>query len=139
MPVLSTIGVLAALVASAVPPAQAVGPFGDSVVVFAGSLLVGGAAIHVAASHVAGVGDYGDAVLTALLGAVAWALLDGVPLVGGLLALVAWVGVIKWRYPVGWTRAGIIGVAAWAVATVVLAALALVGVGSLEAVGVPGT
>ncbi|MCG1003328.1 MULTISPECIES: hypothetical protein [Halobacterium] len=118
-------------------PAQA-SPVGDSVVVFAGSLLVGGVAIHVAANYVAGAGEYGDAVLTALFGAVAWALLDGVPLVGGLLALVAWVAVIKWRYPVGWTRAGIIGVAAWAVATVVLAALALLGVGSLGALGVPG-
>ncbi|MFB6270740.1 MAG: hypothetical protein ABEH83_12390 [Halobacterium sp.] len=139
MTVLSPTAVLAAVLAAGPPPAQSFGLFDDSVVVFAGSLLVGGAAIHVAASHVAGVGDYGDAVLTALFGAVAWALLDGIPLVGGLLALVAWVAVIKWRYPVGWTRAGIIGVAAWAIATVVLAALALVGVGSLEALGVPGT
>ncbi|MGB9965394.1 hypothetical protein [Halobacterium hubeiense] len=126
------------LLAGGATPAQT-GPVGDSVVVFAGSLLVGGVAIHVAASYVADAGEYGDAVLTALFGAVAWALLDGVPLVGGLLALVAWVGVIKWRYPVGWTRAGIVGVAAWAVATVVLAALALLGVGSLGALGVPGT
>lgn len=135
---LSSISVVATL-ASVGPPATIGSPFGDSVVVFAGSLLVGGVAIHVAANHVAGVGDYGDAVLTALIGAIAWALLDGVPLVGGLLALVAWVGVIKWRYPVGWTRAAIIGVAAWAVATVVLAALALLGIGSLGAIGVPGT
>ncbi|GAA0275654.1 hypothetical protein [Halobacterium noricense] len=127
------------LFAGLATPAQAGGPIDDSVVVFAGSLLVGGVAIHVAASYVAGAGEYGDAVLTALLGAIVWALLDGVPLIGGLLALVAWVGVIKWRYPVGWTRAGIIGVAAWAVATVVLAALTLVGVGSLDALGVPGT
>lgn len=120
--------------------AQSVGgPFDDSVVVFAGSLLVGGVAIHVAASHLVDAGDYGDAVLTALLGALAWGLLDGVPLVGGLLALAAWIVVIKWRYPVGWLRAGGVGVAAWAVATVVLAALALVGVGSFEALGVPGT
>ncbi|WP_243838032.1 hypothetical protein [Halobacterium sp. R2-5] len=130
--------VLVELLGVAGPPAQA-SPLGDSIIVFAGSLLVGGVAIHVAASYVAGAGEYGDAVITALLGAVVWALLDGVPLVGGLLALVAWVGVIKWRYPVGWTRAAIIGVAAWAVATVVLAALALLGVGSLNALGVPGT
>jgi len=106
--------------------------------VFAASLLVGGVAIHVAATQVGAAGEYGDAVLTALLGAVVWSLLDGVPLVGGLVALVAWVAVIKWRYPVGWLRASLVGVGAWAVATVVLAALALLGVGSLDALGVPG-
>lgn len=121
------------------PPAAAGGePFGDSVVVFAVSLLVGGFAIHVAASHVVGAGDYGDALLTALLGAVAWAILDFVPLVGPLVALVAWIAVIKWRYPVSWICSVLIGVVAWAVATVVMAALALVGIGSFEALGVPG-
>ncbi|WP_336038054.1 hypothetical protein [Halobacterium yunchengense] len=141
MTALSPLATLASVVAAAAPVTPgAAGPgvLDDSVVVFASSLLVGGAAIHVAASHVVGAGDYGDAVLTALFGAVAWALLDGVPLVGGLLALVAWVAVIKWRYPVGWLRAGVVGVAAWAVATVVLAALAILGVGSLHALGVPG-
>lgn len=125
-------------VATAAPPAALGAPIGDSVVVFAVSLLVGGLAIHVAATHFVGAGDYGDALLTALLGAIAWSVLDVVPLVGPLLALVAWVGVIKWRYPVGWVRATLVGVAAWAVATVVLAALALVGIGSFEALGVPG-
>lgn len=107
-------------------------------VVFAGSLLVGGLAIHAAATQFGAAGEYGDAVLTALLGAIAWSVVDGVPLVGGLLALAVWVAVIKWRYPVGWLRAGLVGVGAWAVATVVLAALALFGLGSLDALGVPG-
>jgi len=111
----------------------------DRLVVFAGSLLVGGVAIHAAATQFGAAGEYGDAVLTALLGAIAWSLLDGIPLVGGLLALVAWVAVIKWRYPVGWLRASLVGVGAWAVATVVLAGLAILGVGSLDALGVPGT
>ncbi|MFC3476862.1 hypothetical protein [Halobacterium litoreum] len=138
-PTLDTAVASLARFAGTVPPAQSVtAPFDDSVVVFAASLLVGGVAIHVAASHLVDAGDYGDAILTALLGALAWGLLDGVPFVGGLLALVAWVGVIKWRYPVGWLRASAVGVAAWAVATVVLAALALVGIGSFEALGVPG-
>jgi len=35
-------------------------------------------------------------------------------------------------------RAGLVGVGAWAVATVVLAGPTLLGVGSLDAVGVPG-
>ena len=110
----------------------------DRLVVFAASLLVGGVAIHAAATQFGVPGEYGDAVLTALLGAIVWSLLDGVPFVGGLLALVAWVGVIKWRYPLGWLRASLVGVGAWAVATVVLAALALLGLGSLDALGVPG-
>lgn len=129
---------LAQFVANAAPLAAVGEPLGDSVVVFAVSLLVGGLAIHVAASHLVGAGDYGDALLTALLGAIAWAVLDIVPFVGPLLALVAWVGIIKWRYPVGWIRAMLVGVAAWAIATVVLAALALLGIGSFEALGVPG-
>ena len=119
------------------PPANAFG-LDDSVVVFVVSVLVGGAAIHVAASHAVDAGEYGDAVLTALFGALAWALLDPIPLVGPVVALLAWVAVIKWRYPTGWLRAGVVGGGAWAVATVVIAALALVGVGSLDALGVPG-
>jgi hypothetical protein len=80
--------------ATAASPATLGEPLGDLVVVFAVSLLVGGLAIHVATSHLVGAGDYGDALLTALLGAIAWAVLDVVPFVGPLLALVAWVGII---------------------------------------------
>ncbi|MFB6137689.1 MAG: hypothetical protein ABEJ42_05030 [Halobacteriaceae archaeon] len=102
------------------------------------SLLVGGLAIHLGATIVASASTYPDAVLTALVGAVVWALLDPVPVLGTVLAPVAYVVVLKWRYPVGWLRAVLLGVAAWAAAVLVMAALALVGVGSLEALGVPG-
>lgn len=111
----------------------------DQLVVFVIGLLIGGLAIYVAARYVVGTADYANAVLTALIGAVVWALVSWIPVVGTLLALVAWIAVIKWRFPGGWVKAAIIGVAAWAVAIVVLAALALVGVGSFEAIGVPGT
>jgi len=128
-----------ASIAAAAPSALGrAGGLDDRLVVFAASLLVGGVAIHAAATQFGAAGEYGDAVLTALLGAIVWSLLDGVPLVGGLLALVAWVAVIKWRYPVGWLRASLVGLGAWAVATVVLAGLAILGVGSLDALGVPG-
>lgn len=119
----------------AVPPGFGVE---DRILTFAASLLIGGTAIHVGASAVSDARSFAQAVLTALLGAVVWALLEPVPLIGGLLALVAWVGVIKWRYRGGWLRAGVVGVAAWAVAVVALAALDLVGIGSLSAFGVPG-
>mgnify|MGYP000518939197 CR=1 FL=1 len=115
----------------------------DSIVVFAVSLLIGAGAIHVAAQHV-NSGTYGGlpfehAVLTALLGALAWALLSWVPLFGSLLGLVGWVGVIRWRYPGGWVKAAVTGAAAWAAAVVALAALELIGLGSVSALGVPGT
>lgn len=122
-------------------------PFADplnGVVVFAVSLLIGGAAIHVAASYAVyrdqpGQLTFEHALLTALLGAVVWALLEWVPLVGALLALVGWVAVIRWRYPGGWVKAAVTGAAAWAAAVVVLAALELVGFGAVSALGVPGT
>jgi len=111
----------------------------DRLLTFAVSLLVGGAALHVAARVVADARDYGHAVLTALLGALVWALLEPIPLLGGLLAIVAaWVAVVKWRYRLGWIGSIAIGIAAWAAAAVVLAALELVGIGSVSALGVPG-
>lgn len=113
----------------------------DGLAAFVGGLFVGGLAIHAAAEYLAApadpVGGLADAVMTALLGTLAWLLVGWVPLVGSLLALCAWVGVIKWRYPFGWTRAALTGVGAWLVAVVVVAALSLVGV-ELTAVGVPG-
>lgn len=121
-------------------------PFGnplDGVIVFAVSLLIGAASIHVASSHAVhrdrpGHLSFEHALLTALLGAVVWSLLEWVPLVGALLALVGWIAVIKWRYPGGWVEAAVTGAAAWAAAVVVLAALELVGVGAVSALGVPG-
>lgn len=111
----------------------------DQLVVFAISLLLGGLAIYLAARYVLGTADYLNAVLTAFIGAVVWAVLSWIPIGGTLLALIAWIAVIKWRFPAGWVQSVIIGVAAWAVAIVVLAALAILGVGSFGAIGVPGT
>lgn len=119
------------------PPLPAVGAE-DRLVTFAASLLVGGVAVHLGASLASDGRGLGHAVLTALLGAVVWALLEPIPLLGGLLAALAWVGVVKWRYRGGWLRAGAIGVVAWVAAVVVLAALELVGVGAVSALGVPG-
>jgi hypothetical protein len=111
----------------------------DRLLTFAVGLLVGGVAIHAGALAVPDARGYGHAVLTALVGAVVWALLEPVPLIGGLLATVAWVGVVKWRYRGGWLRSIGVGIAAWVVAVVVLAALDLLGVGAVSALGVPGT
>lgn len=118
------------------------GPF-EGVVVFAVSLLIGGAAIHTAANHVVyraqpGGMTFEHAIMTALFGAVVWALLAWIPIVGSLLALLGWVAVIRYRYPGGWIKAGVTGATAWVAAVVVLAALELLGLGPVSALGVPG-
>jgi hypothetical protein len=66
-------------------------PFIGSIVAFVVALLVGGLAIYISARVVADVDDYSHAVVTALLGAIAWALTAWVPLIGPVIALIAWV------------------------------------------------
>jgi len=116
----------------------------SGLVAFAVNLLIGGAALYVAARYVVfrdrpGALNYEHAVVTALLGAVVWAARSVVPVVGVLLALVGWIAVIHWRYPGDWLDAGKLGLAAWAAAVVILAVLELLGVRTLTALGVPGT
>ena len=108
------------------------------IVSFVVALLIGGFGIYVGASFVVDVEDYGRAVETALYGAIAWALTSWIPLVGSLIALIVWVGVINWRYPGGWKRAAIIGLIAWVSALVILAVLNTVFRLGIGAFGVPG-
>jgi hypothetical protein len=114
----------------------------DSLVVFAVSLLVGALGIYVGARVVTDESDYGYAVVTAFIGAVVWAIVGGlfgwVPLLGPLVTLLAYVGVVNWRYDGGWVDAGIIALVAWLTAIVVLYVLAVVGLVGFEAFGVPG-
>lgn len=100
-------------------------------------VLLGGLAIYAATRVLAGEASIERSLVTALAGALAWALVAWIPLVGGLLALVAWIGVINWRTPGGWIRATLVGVGAWAAAVVAIAALELVGLHA-SVVGVPG-
>ncbi|MEF8813084.1 MAG: hypothetical protein V5A55_04620 [Halovenus sp.] len=116
-----------------------------SLLVFAVSLLIGGFAISIGAKLAFKSRDYSHAVVTALLGAVAWALVDvlfsrlGVEgSLASIAGLLVWVWVVRWRYRVGWIRASLIGIGAWLAALVTLALLALLGVGGLDAIGVPG-
>jgi len=109
-----------------------------AVLSFVVALLVGGLGIYAGARVVTGEDDYGYALVTAFVGAVAWALTSWVPVIGPLIALVVWVGVINWRYEGGWIEAAIIGVVAWLASTVVLLVLnSVLGLG-LGAFGVPG-
>lgn len=117
-----------------------------TLILFAVSLLVGGFAISVGAKFALRSEDYSHAVLTAVLGAIAWAAVNAVfeevgfnGVFSSLIGLTVWVWVLRQRYEVGWVRGSVIGLFAWLAALFVLALLALVGVSSLDAYGVPGT
>lgn len=111
---------------------------------FVVGLLVGGVALAVGARFAVYRDHYGSPDprregVTAVLGALVWAVFARIPIVGTLLAIAGWLALINYRYPGGWTRAAVLAVAAWVVAAVLLAALELVGIGGLSVVGVPGT
>ena len=113
-------------------------PLLGPLVAFLVALLVGGLAIFVSARVVVDVDDYSHAIVTAFLGAIAWALTSWVPLLGPILALVAWIWVINWRYPGGWGTAAAIGLVAWLAALVILFVLNAVFRLGVGAFGVPG-
>lgn len=110
----------------------------DSIVVFAASLLVGGAGIYIGARLISGRENYRYALSTALIGAIVWAIFSIIPVLGTLLALIAWITVIKWRYREGWIDAILIGLLAWLTTLVILYLLSTVNIFRLSALGVPG-
>ncbi|WP_144905529.1 hypothetical protein [Halobellus captivus] len=114
----------------------------DSAIVFVVSLLVGGLGIYVGARVITGDADYTYAIVTALIGAIIWAvvgfLFGWIPLLGPILVLVAYVAVINYRYPGGWVKAVLIALIAWIATVIILYALAVIGIGGFEAIGIPG-
>ena len=88
------------------------------------------------------VDDYSYAIVSALIASIVWvivALLVGwIPFLGPLLALLAYLAVIKSRYPGGWLKAIAIALVAWLASLLVLYALAAGGLTAFDAVGVPG-
>lgn len=116
-----------------------------SLLVFAVSLLVGGFGIHVGSKLALKSREFSYSVVTALFGALAWGLVEllfsrvGI---GGVLssvvAFLVWTWVIRSRYEVGWIRASVLALGAWLGAVFALVVLAVVGVGDLDALGVPG-
>ena len=115
----------------------------DIALAFVLSLLIGTVAILTGARLLVDTdASVVNAALTALLGAGAWAIssvfVDWVPLLGVLLMLVIWIGVINWRYPGGWGTAAGIGLLAWIVAVAIVYGFAMVGVLEADALGIPG-
>lgn len=114
----------------------------DTIVVFVVGLLIGALGIYIGARIVVRHDDYTYAAITAAIGAVVWAvvafLFGWIPFLGPLLALLAYVGVINYRYPGSWLDAAIISLIAWLATLVVLYLLAVFGITSFEAIGVPG-
>lgn len=112
---------------------------------FVVSLLVGAAVIYAAAAVIADVRNYSHAVVTALVGAIAWGLMSllfgWIPVFGQILVpivpLLAYLWVINRRYPGGWIDAALIAGAAWIIGLLVLAVLQVAGLG-VNLFGVPG-
>lgn len=98
------------------------------------------AALSVAAGYLRDRPGVGTALVTALLGALAvgtvgWLIEPA--LVATLLAVVAWVAVVRFQYGGDWTDAAALGLGAWAVAAVVGTLLSVLGL-PVVVVGVPG-
>ena len=115
---------------------------GGSIIVLLVNLLIGTVAIYAGARLVIDADTgVGRAAVTALLGALAWALasvfVGWIPLLGPLLTLVAWIGVINWQYPGGWATAAGIGLLAWLISVAALVALSSAGFVGTDALGVP--
>lgn len=114
----------------------------DTIIVFLVSLLIGAAAIYVGARIIVGESDFTYAIISALIASIVWSVVafffGWIPLLGPLLALIAYVGVINWRYPGGWIRAGGIALIAWVTSVVILYLLSMVGLIAPDAIGVVG-
>lgn len=114
----------------------------ESLLGFLVSLLIGALGIYVGARVITGVEDFTYAIVTALIASLVWfiaAILFGwIPLLGPLLALVAYLWIINHRYPGGWLRAAGIALVAWLATFVVVYLLGVFGLASFGALGVPG-
>ena len=122
--------------------------FTGLIIAFVASLLVSAFGIYVGGRVITDASSYVYAFVTALIGAVVWAvvalLVGSIPLLGVLapiLALIALIWVINWRYPGGWLAAIGIAIVGWlAILAVrfVLGLLGLINFGLMESMGTVG-
>lgn len=114
----------------------------DSIIVFVISLLVGALGIYIGARIITRTNDYTYAIVTALIASIIWIiasiLFGWIPLLGPLLALLAYIAVINYRYPGGWVNAILIALIAWVASLAVLYILGMLGIAQFDAMGVPG-
>ncbi len=114
-----------------------------SIIIFVVSIIIGSIGIYAGVRLVADdMISFNSAVVTALLGVIVYTLLgffEFIPIIGPLLLLIIWIGVINFRYPGGWGTAIGIGFVAWIVSFVIMyLIITFFGIGSLSALGVPG-
>lgn len=120
-------------------------PLSESVIVFVVSLFIGAFGVYIGGLVIADSDDFGEALLVALVGALSWSViasvLGSIPLVGQIIApivaLAAYIAIVKWRYSVSWVRAGGIAILAWIIALGVLTVISNLGLANLDTVGVP--
>ena len=109
---------------------------------FVASLIVVSIATYASTAVLTDASSYGHSLVTALLTSIVWFgvtyFTGGTFVVAGpILAIIAYVAVVNWRYPGGWGRAGTITVVAWIATFVILYVLAVLGFSSFGAPGVP--
>lgn len=113
----------------------------DSIIAFVVSLLIGAAGIYLGASILTDAEDFTYAIVTALIASLVWflvaAFLGWIPLLGALLALLAYIAVINYRYPGGWLDAIGIALIAWIASFVILYILAMLNITTFSAIGIP--
>lgn len=112
--------------------------FIEAVAALSGNLIVGGLAILAGTRLVAGDGDLRRATITAGIGALVWAFLDGVVLLGPFVAALSWIALVRVRHDTGWPGAIAVGVVAWIVAGVLAFVLSSLGLPVSDVIGVPG-
>ncbi len=115
----------------------------SAVLIWVIGLIVGAIAINVGARlMIDRATGFGRAVVTAAIGSLVWALLaffvGWIPLIGPILMLIVWIGIINWQYPGGWGTALGIGIVAWVVAVIIIYLVSLTGAIAPSAVGIPG-
>ena len=113
----------------------------SSIIGFVVALLVGAFGIYVGGRVITDADSYVYAIVTALIGSAIWFVVSFfigfIPLIGPILALIAYLWVINRRYPGGWISAAGIAIIAWIAVFAVVLLLSVVGLVAPEAVGVP--
>ena len=115
------------------------------IIAFVVSLLISAFGIYAGGRVITDASSYAYALVTALIGAAVWAVVvlfvGAVPLLGvlaPLLALIALIWVINWRYPGGWLAAIGIALVGWLAILAVRFVLGLLGLITFGMGGISG-